>query len=75
MKLEGQLEEIIYQNDTNSYTVAELSTEEETFTVVGYLPFINEGDFLCLEGKFITHQDYGRQLKISCKWYYKRNWT
>ena len=64
MKLEGQLEEIIYQNDTNSYTVAELSTEEETFTVVGYLPFINEGDFLCLEGKFITHQDYGRQFKI-----------
>ena len=64
MKLEGQLEEIIYQNDTNSYTVAEISTEEETFTVVGYLPFINEGDFLCLEGKFITHQDYGRQFKI-----------
>lgn len=64
MKLEGQLEEIIYQNDTNSYTVAELSTEEETYTVVGYLPFINEGDFLSLEGKFITHQDYGRQFKI-----------
>ena len=64
MKLEGQLEEIIYQNDTNSYTVAEISTEEETFTVVGYLPFINEGDFLSLEGKFITHQDYGRQFKI-----------
>lgn len=29
MKLEGQLEEIIYQNETNSYTIAELSTDEE----------------------------------------------
>lgn len=64
MKLEGQLEEIIYQNETNSYTIAELSTDEEIYTVVGYLPFINEGDFLSLEGKFVTHQDYGRQFKI-----------
>lgn len=64
MKLEGQLEEIIYQNENNSYTIAELSTDEEIFTVVGYLPFINEGDFLSLEGKFVTHQDYGRQFKI-----------
>lgn len=64
MKLEGQLEEIIYQNETNGYTIAELSTEEEVYTVVGYLPFINEGDFLSLEGKFVTHQDYGRQFKI-----------
>lgn len=64
MKLEGQLEEIIYQNETNSYTIAELSTDEEVYTVVGYLPFINEGDCLSLEGKFVTHQDYGRQFKI-----------
>ena len=64
MKLEGQLREIIYQNDTNSYTIATFITEEEEFTVVGYLPFINEGDFLELEGRFVTHQDYGRQFKI-----------
>ena len=64
MKLEGQLEEIIFQNDTNGYTVALLSTEDEVYTVVGYLPFISEGDFLELDGKFVTHQDYGRQFKI-----------
>ena len=34
------------------------------FTVVGYLPFINVGDNLKLEGKFVTHQEYGRQFKI-----------
>ena len=64
MKLEGQLEEIIYQNEENSYTIAEISTEEEAYTIVGYLPFVNEGDFLSLEGKFVTHQDYGRQFKV-----------
>ena len=64
MKLDGQLQEIIYQNETNSYTIATFTTNEEEYTVVGYLPFINEGDFLELEGKFVTHQDYGRQFKI-----------
>jgi len=64
VKLDGQLQEIIYQNETNSYTIATFTTEEEEFTVVGYLPFINEGDFLELDGKFVTHQDYGRQFKI-----------
>ena len=34
------------------------------FTVVGYLPFVNVGDNLKLEGKFIIHQEYGRQFKI-----------
>jgi len=29
MKLEGQLQEIIYQNDSNSYTIAVLKTEED----------------------------------------------
>lgn len=30
----------------------------------GYLPFISKGDYLKVKGKFVTHQDYGRQFKI-----------
>lgn len=64
MEIQGQLTDIIYQNELNSYTVALFETEEEEMTVVGYLPFINSGDNLKLIGKFVTHQDYGRQFKI-----------
>lgn len=64
MELKGELTDIIYQNEVNSYTVAVLTTDEEEFTVVGYLPFIHEGDSVSLIGKFVTHQDYGRQFKI-----------
>lgn len=64
MEIKGQVIDLIYQNETNGYTVAEFETEEESTTVVGYLPFINKGDSLKLEGKFIVHQDYGRQFKI-----------
>ena len=64
MELEGEIVDIIYKNEVNSYTIANLETSEEIFTVVGYLPFINVGDILKLQGKFVTHQEYGRQFKI-----------
>ena len=64
MELKGEIVDIIYKNEVNSYVVANLETETEVFTVVGYLPFVNVGDNLKLEGKFITHQEYGRQFKI-----------
>lgn len=64
MEIEGQITEIIYQNETNCYTVAEFTMKDEITTVVGYLPFINKGDSLKLIGKYVTHQDYGEQFKI-----------
>ena len=64
MELKGEIVDVIYKNEINSYTIANLETESEVFTVVGYLPFINVGDNLRLEGKFVIHQEYGRQFKI-----------
>ncbi len=66
MEIEGQLQHIIFKNDTNSYTVAEfVCTDMTEITVVGYLPFISEGDSLKLVGNIIEHPDYGEQFKIS----------
>ena len=64
MKLIGEIVDLIYKNEVNSYTIANLETDTEVFTVVGYLPFINVGDSVKLIGKFVTHQEYGRQFKI-----------
>ena len=64
MELKGEIKEIIFQNEINSYTIAVLQTEFEEMTVVGYLPFITLGDSLKLEGKFVEHPEYGRQFKI-----------
>ena len=44
--------------------VASFQTEEEILTIVGYLPFVNCGDTLKAVGKYVTHQDYGRQFKV-----------
>ena len=64
MELKGEIKEIIFQNEINSYTIAVLETEFEELTVVGYLPFITIGDSLKLEGKYVEHPEYGRQFKI-----------
>lgn len=64
MKIIGEIRDIIYKNEINSYTIAEFETEEEKTTIVGYLPFVNPGDILKAEGKFVEHKEYGRQFKV-----------
>lgn len=64
MEIKGEVQDIIYKNEINSYTIATFKTSEEETTVVGYLPFINSGDTLKVNGVFIKHQEYGRQFKI-----------
>lgn len=64
MEIEGVITDIIYQNEVNSYLIAEFEMEDEITTIVGYLPFINIGDTLKLIGKYVEHKDYGRQFKV-----------
>ena len=66
MQLEGQVIDIIYKNEINSYTVATFETSEmEETTIVGYLPFVNEGDNLKVTGDVVKHPDYGEQFKVA----------
>ena len=64
MEIKGEVADIIYQNEINSYTISTFETEDELVTIVGYLPFITSGDTLKLFGRFVEHKDYGRQFKV-----------
>ncbi|MCF0124649.1 MAG: ATP-dependent RecD-like DNA helicase [Clostridia bacterium] len=64
MELIGQIIGIIYRNEINSYTIADFETDEEITIIVGYLPFINEGDTIKAIGKYVEHKEYGRQFKV-----------
>ena len=70
MELTGEITAIIYQNEVNSYTIADMyvdeidGKEDNIITIVGYLPFVVEGDELKIIGKFVEHKEYGRQFKI-----------
>ena len=64
MEIKGEVTDIIYQNEVNSYTIAVFETDEEETTIVGYLPFVKSGDTLKVDGKFVEHKDYVRQFKV-----------
>lgn len=64
MEIKGEVTEIIYKNEVNGYCIAVFETEEESTTIVGYLPFVNKNDTLEVTGKFVEHQEYGRQFKV-----------
>ena len=64
MEIQGVLEDIIYQNEVNSYLIAVLASGKEDITIVGYLPFVVSGDTLKLTGKYVEHKEYGIQFKV-----------
>jgi exodeoxyribonuclease V alpha subunit len=62
--LEGTVENIIYCNQANGYTVCNVVLKDGTdMAVVGCLPAIAEGEMVKFTGKFVIHPDYGEQFK------------
>ena len=71
--LTGVLERIIFFNEENHYTIAELkperlpaakSAETEKVTVVGPLPGVQCGETLRLSGEWTRHAQRGAQFKV-----------
>ena len=62
-EISGTVEKITYLNSANSYTVATVTTKDENITVVGILPFLNEGDTAVFTGDYTFHPTYGQQFK------------
>lgn len=65
MKIEGTLEDIIFRNDENGYTVALLDFKGTMVTAVGKLISANVGENLSLEGEFVKNKKYGYQFSFT----------
>ena len=63
-ELIGSVEQIIYRNEKNGYTVLELLTENETTTAVGIMPYVSVGEEVRLIGSYKTHQNFGLQFVV-----------
>ncbi|HEY8390555.1 MAG TPA: ATP-dependent RecD-like DNA helicase [Clostridia bacterium] len=64
MKIEGTVEDIIYRNEENGYTVMIIDNGGEPVTCVGYFPMLSEGEYLCLEGENRYNSKYGMQFAV-----------
>lgn len=63
-KLEGEVEDIIYRNSENGYTVLEVNCAGELFTAVGIMPLVSVGEALSMLGSFVNHPSYGQQFSV-----------
>ena len=63
-RIRAYVESIIYQNSDNHYTVLSLSEAGESFTAVGYFPYIDQGDTIEAEGNYTIHPVYGKQFSV-----------
>ena len=62
--LEGEIYEIIYQNEENGYTVCDVSCNNSLITACGHMPFIAPGEAVRLTGKWVNHPEYGEQFSV-----------
>lgn len=63
-RLEGDVENIVYRNDENGYTVLEINYSGELLTAVGIMPLVAVGETLSLMGNFVNHSSYGQQFSV-----------
>ncbi|MGD0650131.1 MAG: AAA family ATPase [Verrucomicrobiia bacterium] len=66
--VEGIVERIIYSNEENHYTVAQLIPEgvrrAEPITITGNLAALNEGETVKALGHWVNHKQFGRQFAV-----------
>ena len=67
--VEGTLERIVYSNEENHYTVAQLLPEggarrTEPITIVGNLAALNVGESVRAQGHWVNHKQWGRQFAV-----------
>ncbi len=65
MELQGIVESTVFRNEENGYTVLQLHSGREHVTAVGIMPPLTAGEQVTLEGDWIQHPQYGKQLKAS----------
>lgn len=65
IEIKGIINNIVFQNKDNGYVVANLEDiEQKSITIVGYIPYILEGQSLKLIGIWVNHNKFGRQFKV-----------
>ncbi|MCI5564786.1 MAG: ATP-dependent RecD-like DNA helicase [Clostridiales bacterium] len=64
-QLEAVMEETVFRNEENGYSVMQMRAGRESVTVVGTLPALAAGEQVLLSGAWVEHPQYGRQWKAT----------
>jgi exodeoxyribonuclease V alpha subunit len=66
VRMRGEVLRIVYQNEDNGYTVLRLlDDKQQEQTLVGAMSGVLEGQDIEVTGRWETHKDHGRQLRVT----------
>ncbi len=64
-EITGTVENVIFQNTENGYTVIDLFDERgDLYTAVGIMPYVTAGDTVMLAGRWVSHSTFGKQFAV-----------
>lgn len=64
-ELSGVVENLVFHNETNGFSVLEINVQGELITCVGVMADAAPGEDVVLNGKWDSHSVFGRQFKFS----------
>lgn len=65
IEISGTVEDIVFANRDNGYTVCVLDDDGTPVTCVGIMPYLSEGEYISVKGEWTTHPTFGKQLKVA----------
>jgi len=63
LELYGEVEQVVYRNENNQYTVLQMLSGDDMVTVVGSFPMVGAGEELRVYGRWESHAAYGPQFR------------
>ena len=64
-QIEAVMEETIFRNEENGYSVVQMRAGRDSITVVGTLRALAAGEQVVLDGMWVEHPQYGKQWKAT----------
>ena len=64
LEMNGSVEQVIFKNEKNGYSIIEINNGEELVTAVGTMPLVSAGEEVRVVGSWINNPNYGTQFKV-----------
>ena len=71
LEISGSVEQIVFRNEKNGYTILEINDGRELVTAVGSMPWVSVGEELRIMGIWVRHPTFGTQFKVEAFERYK----
>ena len=63
--IKGIIEDVVFQNAENGYTICVIDADGEPVTLTGIIPAASEGEMISAVGEWVNHPTYGKQFSVT----------